>query len=296
MKILKDVDLAQFTTIRIGGKGKFLAVSQTVEDLRNVIHFSREKNLPLFVLGKGANTIFGDVNGVIVNLSKFKCKPTIIKLKDGIRVHIHSGNSLSDLINISIEFNAGDIFRLYGFPATVGGAIAMNAGAYGYEIKDELISIKFLDWDGNIEEIQKNEIGFDYRRSPFPQKGIILEAVFFFKYKDLNVKEHIISIKEKRLSTQPIQEYTSGSTFKNPHEAPAGYLLEKYGLKGLREGNVMFSQKHANFLINLGEGTIYEVKKLINIAKNRIFEETGIILQEEVKLIEDSGLNGWKIL
>jgi len=163
------------------------------------------------------------------------------------------------------------VYKLYGFPATVGGAVSMNAGAYGYEISA-------------------------YRNSPFPKYGIVTEATFCLYPSDISVREEISKIKRDRLMKQPINMPTSGSTFKNPKEAPAGLLLEKFGMKGFRKGNVMFSDKHANFLINLGGGTFDDVIYLINKAVDAIKEEAGIVLEKEVRLIEDSGVDGWKIL
>lgn len=296
MEILKNADLSKWTTIKIGGICSYMAFPEKIEDIVYLINLSKDRDLPLFILGRGANTIFGNVKGIVINMLRLKKDPEIIRGKEGVEIKISAGNPLSDLINLAIEKNLGSIFKLYGFPATVGGAISMNAGAYKYEISEELTSIKFIDWEGKLQEAVKEDLRFSYRSSQFPHIGIILEARFFLKPSPLDVKREVKLIKERRKSTQPINNLTSGSTFKNPGGISAGVLLERCGFKGKREGNVKFSEKHANFLINMGGGKLEEVKKLIDEAKRVIFQEKGINLEEEVKIIEDSGTDGWKIL
>ncbi len=296
MEMVSNAELSKWTTIKIGGRCLKLCFPETVDDLKGIIKLSKDKNLPIFILGRGANTIFGDIKGIVINLIKLKKDPEIYIGREGIEISLYAGNSLSDLINIAIDKNLKDVFKLYGFPATIGGAIAMNAGAYGYEISEDLLSVDFIDWEGNKVEMERGDIDFNYRNSPFPQMGVVVKARFFLKFTERNVKDEISNIKQKRLESQPINALTSGSTFKNPKNISAGFLLDKHKLKGKKLGNVMFSNKHANFLINLGSGKIEEVKGLINMAKKIIWEEEGIKLEEEVRIIEDSGIDGWKIL
>ncbi len=296
MNIIHNADLSHLTTIKIGGRCHTLAFPETEEDIRYLINLSRDKDMPVYILGRGSNTIFGSIKGVVINMSRLRSTPIIKEGNNHIEVTLKGGNPLSDLINISVEKNMDGVYRLYGFPATIGGAVSMNAGAYGYEICKSLKRIKFITWEGNTEEAEVSDLSFGYRKSPFPHLGVVIEATFELYPSSISVKEEIAKIKTDRIKKQPINMPTSGSTFKNPKEAPAGLLLEKSGVKGLKKGNVMFSQKHANFLINLGGGTfedtVYLIKRAVELVKN----ETGIVLEEEVRLVEDSGTDGWKIL
>jgi len=199
------------------------------------------------------------------------------------------------VVKLGVELNLEGIYRLAGFPASVGGAVAMNAGAFGFEVSKALKEVLFLDWEGNIQRISRKDLEFSYRKSPFPERGMVLEAVFEFKKAKGSVREEYEGIKNKRKATQPINMPTCGSTFKNPEGNYAGYLLERVGMKGYRVGGVAFSNLHANFLINLGKGSIDEVYKILEEAKRRVYEEFGIKLEEEVRIIESGSPYGRKV-
>jgi len=177
----------------------------------------------------------------------------------------------------------------------VGGAVSMNAGAFGVETSDFLKEVYFLSWDGELVKAQKEELEFSYRKSPFPQLGIVYKVVFEFEFSKEPIREDYARIRQIRKEKQPINLPTSGSTFKNPKGDYAGRLLEKVGLKGFRLKELAFSEKHANFLVNLGNANFSEVRDLIDLAKERVFNAFGVILEEEVKLIENSSLDGWKV-
>ncbi len=295
MLIRRNEDLSAFTSIKIGGRADYFIQAKNVKDLKDSLLLSRDKDLPLFILGGGSNVICADIKGVVVNtrdLKGLKIKPT----KEGILIEAMAGTYLRDLVLLSLKENLWGIHRLYGFPATVGGAVAMNAGAFGVEIKDFLQEITFLDWEGNILTLKANEVDFSYRESPFPKMGIVVSCLFLLKKSPYNVKDEFNRIRRKRKKTQPINKLTCGSTFKNPPGDFAGRLMERVKLKGYKIGRIGFSEIHANFLINYGGATFQEALILIKEAKKRVLEEFGIELQEEVKLIENSSFNGWKIL
>ena len=172
----------------------------------------------------------------------------------------------------------------------------MNAGAFGVEMKDFILEVTYLDWSGELRKIAREGLEFSYRSSPFPRKGIVVSCLLRLRRSEEPVSEDYNRIRRLRRSTQPINVPTSGSTFKNPLPHKAGELLERVGMKGCRLGGVAFSEKHSNFLVNLGEGSIEDVKALIEEAKRRVYEEFGIDLEEEVRLVEDSGSDGWKVL
>ncbi len=295
MNFEKDVPLDGFTSIGIGGKADFFLRARDKEDLKKGIEFSRAQDRSLFILGGGSNTIFGDVKGIVIKMEEFF---PLKVLNDGheLRIKVSGGTPLKEVIGFAVRENLDRIFRLAGFPATVGGAVAMNAGAFDVEISEFIEEVEFLDWEGKIQRVNKKEIAFGYRASPFPQMGVVTEVVLRLRRSENPVKEEFAIIRDRRKRSQPINKKTSGSTFKNPSGEKAGRLLDSAGLKGYRVGNVSFSDLHANFMINLGGATISEVRDLINTAKERVKERTGYLLEEEVRLIEDCGSNGWKVL
>ncbi len=295
MELLEGIDLSRLTSIRIGGRARYLAMPTDVEDLSRVIQESREKDLPLFILGGGSNTIFGNVEGFVVSLERLR-GVRVVEENGSFLVEALAGTPLKEITVLALKENLEGIYRLLGFPATVGGAVAMNAGAFGVEIKDFIMEVTYLDWFGELRRIAREELEFSYRSSPFPGKGIVVSCLFKLRRSEEPVSEDYNRIRRLRRSTQPINVPTSGSTFKNPLPHKAGELLERVGMKGYRLGGVAFSEKHSNFLVNLGGGSVEEVKALIEEAKRRVYEEFGIDLEEEVRLVEDSGSDGWKVL
>ena len=296
MEILKEADLSKLTTIRIGGRTRILAFPEGEEDLRDLVVMSQDMDVPLMVLGGGSNTILGDIRGVVVSMKRMTGLK-VEELGEGkIKVVALAGTPLKDLITLSVRENLKGIYRLLGFPATVGGAVAMNAGAFGTEISEYLISVKFLTWEGKVEVASREDLKFGYRSSPFPEAGVVIACEFVFERSEDPVVEDYRKIRQVRRRTQPINLPTSGSTFKNPYPKYAGDLIERVGMKGYRIGDVAFSDLHANFLVNLGRGSFQDVVRIVEEAKRRVLEEFGIHLEEEVKIVEDSGADGWKVI
>ncbi len=291
MLIKEGVNLAPFTTIGVGGLAKYLSQPKSEKELRHSLFFAFDRGLEIFILGRGANTIFGDFDGLVVSMRAFKCLK-VKREENFFIVEAEAGVPLSELVKLSLRENLEGIYRLMGFPATVGGAVAMNAGAFNYEISQHLVEVVFMDWEGEIHKIKREELNFSYRYSPFPELGIVLSASFKVPVSKSSVKGEYEFIREKRKKTQPINMPTSGSTFKNPPEDHAGRLLETVGMKGYRMGQIAFSHLHANFLINLGGGSFEDVVRIIQEAKRRVFEEFGITLEEEVRLVEGSSAYG----
>ena len=295
MEILRDISLKPFTSIKIGGTASLYAEPKKIEDLRYLINLSRDRDLPVLVLGGGSNVVLGDVKGVVISMSGLR-GVEITETQEGAKIKALAGTPLKEVINLSLQMNLEGIHRLLGFPASVGGAVAMNAGAFGVEVADFLEEVTFLSWEGELITMNREDLEFSYRSSPFPRKGLVVEVAFRLTRADRDVIEEYRDIRKKRKKTQPINKPTSGSTFKNPYPKYAGELLERAGLKGYLVGEVGFSDLHANFMVNLGNGAYQQVLDLIAEAKRRVYEEFGVHLEEEVRLIEDSGLDGWKIL
>lgn len=280
MIINKNADLKDFTTIKIGGVGSYMFFPENEKEFLDI--YKKYKNEKLYILGKGSNTIFGDFNGVLIN-TKYFYDVKIQETKEGILVKASAGVPLKDLIKLSIENNVEEFYKLIGFPASIGGAIAMNAGAYGVEIFDFIKGVWFIDEEEIIYK-PKEEIFYTYRKTEFENKPV-LYGEFLFRKSHQDIKPLAQTINQKRIEAQPLNMPTSGSTFKNPKGNFAGKLLEAVGLKGYRIKDIGFSQKHANFLINYQNASFQNVIDILSIAKERVYKAFNIILEEEIKLI-----------
>jgi len=280
MIINKNADLKDFTTIKIGGVGSYMFFPENEKEFLDI--YKKYKNDKLYILGKGSNTIFGDFNGVLIN-TKYFYDVKIQEAKEGILVKASAGVPLKDLIKLSIENNVEEFYKLIGFPASIGGAIAMNAGAYGVEIFDFIKGVWFIDEEEIIYK-PKEEIFYTYRKTEFENKPV-LYGEFLFRKSHQDIKPLAQTINQKRIEAQPLNMPTSGSTFKNPKGNFAGKLLEAVGLKGYRIKDIGFSQKHANFLINYQNASFQNVIDILSIAKERVYKAFNIILEEEIKLI-----------
>jgi UDP-N-acetylmuramate dehydrogenase len=280
MIINKNADLKDFTTIKIGGVGSYMFFPENEKEFLDI--YKKYKNDKLYILGKGSNTIFGDFNGVLIN-TKYFYDVKIQETKEGILVKASAGVPLKDLIKLSIENNVEEFYKLIGFPASIGGAIAMNAGAYGVEIFDFIKGVWFIDEEEIIYK-PKEEIFYTYRKTEFENKPV-LYGEFLFRKSHQDIKPLAQTINQKRIEAQPLNMPTSGSTFKNPKGNFAGKLLEAVGLKGYRIKDIGFSQKHANFLINYQNASFQNVIDILSIAKEQVYKAFNIILEEEIKLI-----------
>jgi UDP-N-acetylmuramate dehydrogenase len=262
------------TTIGIGSVYP-VYFPENIEELKSIL-----KSRKVYILGGGSNTVLPErIESRLVSLKKFKK----VEIKET-SIVLGAGVSLPEILKFQIKEKFSLFEFLAGIPkATVGGLVAQNAGASGKEIKDFLVEITFLDTNTLEVVTLKDFTEFSYRKSPFPEKGIVLQAEFRIK-EDRNVKKQIEHYTAFRLSKQPpFYLQTAGSTFKNPHEGSAGKLLDLAGLKGFKIGGVKFSEIHANFCINEG-GNFEEFKKLISIAKMKVKEKFNVELELEVKI------------
>ncbi len=267
----------EITTIGIGGTHRVFYPEST-EELKSLVEEG-----DFFVLGGGSNVVIPE------NLEKKLISLKFLKnfaFSKG-TLTVEAGVTLRKILKEQIKRGFSLFENLAGIRrATVGGLIAQNAGAYGFEVKERLVEVRFLSFESGEIEVLKNFDSFGYRKSPLPSLGIIVEATFKIE-KDEKVKEKIAHFVRKRLETQPpFYIKTAGSTFKNPPPPlpPAGKLLDEAGFKGFRVRRVGFSEKHANFAVNYGGATFEEFKELILIAKEKVKEKFGMELELEVKI------------
>jgi UDP-N-acetylmuramate dehydrogenase len=283
-KVLFDAPLRRFTSMKVGGPADCLLFPKDADELRKTIRFARRKKIPFLILGKGTNLIVRDkgVRGWVINLTQGMRKIEMA----GEVVEAEAGLPLQRLVQFSIQKGLTGLEPFFGIPGTVGGGLAMNAGAWGAELKDVLLSMTLMKKDGEIVKRSRSRLRFSYRGLAFPPSWIILRGCFQLKRgRKEEILERVKSFSELRRKKQPLDYPSAGSIFKNPQEGPAGKWIEETGLKGFRIGQAMISERHANFIINLGKAKADEVIRLMEFVERKIYEEKGISLEREVKVV-----------
>ena len=283
-KVLFDAPMRQFTSIKVGGPAECLLFPKDVDELKKLIRFVRRKKIPFLILGKGSNLIVRDkgVRGWVINLTQGIKK---ISMKGEV-VEAEAGLPLQRLVQFSIRKGLTGLEPFSGIPGTVGGGLAMNAGAWGAELKDVLLSMTFMKEGGEIVERPRSRLRFSYRGLALPPSWIILKGRFRLKKgKKEEILKRVKSYSEMRKRRQPLDYPSAGSVFKNPKEGPAGKWIEEVGLKGFRVGQAMVSHRHANFIVNLGKAKAEEVIFLMEFIEKKIYEEKGISLEREVRVV-----------
>ena len=279
-----DIDLKKYNTYRIGGKAKYLIKPNDVFDVVDLIDDLNKNNVKYYVLGGGSNVILPDedFDGAIINLDKIND----FYLKDDL-LFAGAGLSLSSFVKKTLDYEFVNLANLFGIPGTLGGAIIGNAGAYGMCIFDFLVSVLIYQ-DGAIKLINKENINYSYRYTEFKNANlIVLGGVFKLQKGDASKAWDTINKNlELRKSKQPLEYPSAGSVFKNPEGQSAGFLIEKSGLKGYKVNDAQVSLKHANFIINLQNAKSCDIKKLINIIKEKVKSESGTLLELEQIIVE----------
>ena len=263
--VLENVDLKKYNTYGIGGTAKYLIMPDSLRQLQDLLAFLQQEKRPWYILGSGSNVILPDTdfNGVIIkldHLNNYSVHKDIITVGAGI--------TLGEMVNKMLADGYTNYANLLGIPGLLGGAIIGNAGANGTNIFDNLLSVTILR-DGNIVELKKDDINYDYRYTEFKNtQAIILEAKFQgIKGNVAMAKEIIKENLQRRKNTQPVGTKNAGSVFKNPSNFAAGYLIERAGLKGFKHGGAKVSDKHANFIENFNNATSRDIIELITIIK-----------------------------
>lgn len=285
-KVVVEPFLRDHTTFRIGGEAAALFELDSVQKCQRLIPFAAKNNIPFFILGKGSN-ILADDNGTSAVI--FKLNGSEPELTGENTVRCFAGVPLVKLCGFALENELGGLEFAYGIPGSVGGAVYMNAGAYGGEIKDVISSVTALDKDGNTREYSADELELSYRHSRFTHSGeVILSAEFKLSKADKDsIKARMNELMEKRRSKQPLEFPSAGSTFKRPQGAFAAQLIEECGLKGFTVGNAQVSEKHSGFVINRGGASFDDVMAVIAKVKQTVEEKTGYKLECEPIIISD---------
>lgn len=280
-----DEPMKKHTTFRIGGNADYFVSPHSTEEIRQVLEACHQWQTPYDIIGNGSNLLIGDggYRGVIVRLFK---NFGMIEA-DGTCLRVQAGALLSKAAKAALEHGLTGLEFASGIPGTVGGALVMNAGAYGGEMKDVTERVTVMTEEGEVLTLEKEELAMGYRTSAIAKKGyLVLEAVLRL---ERGAKEDIQSkmeeLKERRVAKQPLDHPSAGSTFKRPAGYFAGKLIMDAGLCGFQIGGAQVSEKHCGFVVNKGEATAADVAALIQEVSRRVKEQTGVELEPEIKML-----------
>lgn len=278
-----DEPMSAHTTFRIGGPAKVFVCPGNEEELASVLILCGKENIPYAILGNGSNLLVSDsgFDGVVISLEKHW---SFLKA-EGTKIRAGAGQFLSRIARLALENGLTGLEFASGIPGTAGGALVMNAGAYGSEMKDVLVSAKVMTAQGEILTLSGEELELGYRRSNIPEKGyIVLEVLFELKKGNPDaISARMRELAGKRREKQPLEYPSAGSTFKRPEGNFAGKLIEEAGLRGFQIGGAQVSEKHCGFVVNRGGATAKDVMELCDYIKERVKETSGVELEMEVK-------------
>lgn len=285
--ILIDELMSRHTTFRVGGPADFFVTPKAKEEVRDVIRICKEAGMPYYIIGNGSNLLVSDAGyrGVIVQIYK---EMNEVKV-EGDLVKAQAGALLSGIAAKALGAELSGFEFASGIPGTIGGACVMNAGAYGGEMKDVLESVTVLTGEGKIIELGRNELELGYRTSVIAKKGyIVLGVALKLECGDgEKIKTYMDELKEKRVTKQPLEYPSAGSTFKRPEGYFAGKLIEDAGLRGFQVGGAQVSEKHCGFVINRDHATAADIMELMRQVQIRVKENSGVDLEPEVKRLGD---------
>ena len=284
-RVLLDEPMKQHTTFRVGGNADYFVIPQSAEEVKNIVALCKEADMPYYILGNGSNLLVGDkgYRGVIIQIYK---EMNHIRI-DGDKVIAQAGALLSRVGTATLEAELTGFEFAAGIPGTVGGAVFMNAGAYGGEMKDIIANATVLTQDGDIVTINKEDLELGYRTSVIAKKGyVVLEAEYQLQKGDKEaIRARMDELKVQRVTKQPLEYPSAGSTFKRPEGYFAGKLIQDAGLRGFQVGGAEVSEKHCGFVINKDQATAADIQELMRQVSDKVMQEFGVKLEPEVKTL-----------
>lgn len=285
--ILKNEPMSKHTSFKIGGKAEYFLKINSINELKKVLELAKKKNIKITIVGNGTNLLVleGGIKGFVIKLElkEFKIK----KNSKDVVLTVESGMSLSTLSNIAVKEEITGLEFLCGIPGTIGGAVRMNAGAYGREMKDIVVKTRYMTYDGKIKTLDLEDHKFSYRNSIFSKLNVIILDTTLQLKKGVKeeiqnkTKEYITSRKQN----QPLEYPSAGSTFKRKDEFITAKLIDECGLKGYRIGDAEISEKHAGFIINKGKATADDVLKLVEYVKKQVKSKYNVDIELEIIVV-----------
>ena len=282
-RVLTDEPMKQHTTFRVGGNADFFVMPRTVLEIQEVLSLCAQEQMPYYILGNGSNLLVSDkgYRGLILQIYKEMNRIEV----HGTRVKAQAGALLSKIGAAAYEAGLTGFEFASGIPGAVGGAVVMNAGAYGGEMKDVLESVTVITPEGKLLTLSNGELELGYRTSIVARKGyIVVEAVFELQTGDKKeIRARMDELKQQRTSKQPLEYPSAGSTFKRPEGYFAGKLIQDAGLRGFQIGGAQVSEKHCGFVINKSGATAADIAELIRQVSEQVMQQFGVKLEPEVK-------------
>lgn len=282
-RVLREEPMKKHTTFRVGGNADFFVMPRTWQEIKRVVKLCRNENVPYYILGNGSNLLVSDkgYRGVIIQIYK---EMNAIEVIDN-TMRVEAGALLSKAGNAALEAGLCGFEFAAGIPGTVGGAVVMNAGAYGGEMKDILSQVTVLTPEGKILTLQNEDLELGYRTSIIQKKNyIVLDAEFELEPGEKDViRAKMDELKKQRITKQPLEYPSAGSTFKRPEGYFAGKLIQDAGLRGLCVGGAQVSEKHCGFVINKDNATAGDIMELMKYVSDEVMEQFGVHLEPEVK-------------
>lgn len=273
------------TTFKIGGPADVMVIPQSIEELRDIIACCYKNSYGYFIMGLGSNLLVRDkgIRGVVIKLGGSFEKVSV----NGQEIEAESGASLSKLANTAADHSLSGLEFAEGIPGSIGGAVVMNAGAYGGEIKDVLLKVSVIDNTGKLQIFKSDDLSWGYRKSVFQDSSsMVVLALLKLKMDDKDrIRARMDDFASRRREKQPLDYPSAGSTFKRPDGFYVGPMIEELGLKGYRIGGAEVSQKHAGFIINTGNATCHDVLELIALIKFKARERFKVELHPEIRVV-----------
>lgn len=283
-KVLKNEPMCTHTTFKVGGKASVFVIPSCEEDVVSCIKILKELEVDFFILGNGSNILVSDkgYDGVVIYMGKNMSDIFV----DGEKITAQSGALLSKVASVAFLNSLSGFEFASGIPGSIGGAVYMNAGAYGGSMSDVVVKTRYVDNDGNIKEIIGENHNFSYRHSIFCDGGTVLSAEIMLKSGNKEeIKEEMARLNKQRKEKQPLEYPSAGSTFKRPEGHFAGKLIQDAGLGGFSMGGAQVSSKHCGFIINKDNATCEDILSLIAHVQKVVFEKYGVELTPEIKML-----------
>lgn len=287
-----NISMAENTSLGIGGRADVFMTPDDPLSMRNLVSMLKKKGIPYMTLGRGSNILVrdGGIDGVVISMNMFSRVEVLKEGNSSVELFAEAGVPLQKLVNFCREQGYAGLEGLTGIPGTVGGAICGNAGSYGCEMKDVVVSAAIMDVDGRLDRFKGEGLGFSYRHSDIQLTDIVLSANLKMRRDD---KEAVAARTEQffndKKAAQPVSARSAGCVFRNPEGGSAGRLIDEAGCKGMRVGDIEVSPLHANFFVNRGEGTAADYIELMEKVSSAVRRSFGIELEPEIRLVGRPG-------
>ena len=289
--IVFNESMKKYTSFKVGGLAEVLIKVKTVEDLKKILIFAKENNVKLTIIGNGSNILVLDegIEGIVLKIELKKLEITELENKDEIEVKVGAGNKNIEISQVLLKHEIEGFEEISGIPGTIGGAVRMNAGAHGKEIKDIIKEVIAIDYNGNIKHLKNEEMKFEYRNSILSkEKLIILEAILKLnKGNKDKIQSKINEYKRWRRENQPLEYPNAGSTFKRGEDFITAKLIDECNLRGYSIGGAEVSLKHAGFIVNKGNATAKDIIELTNYIKEKVYEKFQKKIELEIEVIDN---------